>query len=132
MIIGIVITLVVLLAGALVIAVARDPGPNATDVAMGYCHALARGDFDAVYRMTDPEVLQGRNRPQWIAARREAPRPTIGAAAVHVQSVAVAPDHVRAVMVLDDAGHTAVVELVRRQRIWVVVSLAPVPAPTAP
>ena len=40
--------LVVLLAIAVVVGVARDPGPDPADVAIGYARALGVGDFDAV------------------------------------------------------------------------------------
>ena len=73
MIIGVVITLVVLLAIAVVVGVARDPGPDPADVAIGYARALGVGDFDAVYRLVDPELLKGRNRPQWVDEQNARP-----------------------------------------------------------
>jgi len=72
-IIGVVITLVVLLAIAVVVGVARDPGPDPADVAIGYARALGVGDFDAVYRLVDPELLKGRNRPQWVDEQNARP-----------------------------------------------------------
>src|SRR4029078_10237150 len=72
-IIGVVITLVVLLAIAVIIGVARDPGPGRAAVAIGYAGALGAGDFDALYRMIDPDLLDGRNRPQWVAEQTARP-----------------------------------------------------------
>ena len=121
MIIGVVITLVVLLAIAVVVGVARDPGPDPVDVAIGYARALGVGDFDAVYRLIDPELLQGRNRPQWVHEQTGRPH------------LAFAPDAVVArERVVHDGTATATlaigtdrivgVELVRRHGMWCVVS----------
>ncbi len=130
MIIGVVITLVVLLAIAVVVGVARDPGPDPVDVAIGYARALGSGDFDAVYRLIDPDLLQGRNRPQWV--EEQAARPHL----------AFAPDGVVARdRVLHDDTATATlaigtervvpVELVRRHGMWGVVSFDGVAAASA-
>lgn len=126
MIIAVVITLVVLLAGALVIGVARDGGPTPTDVAIGYGYALAHGDFDAVYRMTDPDVLHGRNRLQWIAEHEGRPRLIIEAPAVAARSTVVTAETARVVLSTDEAGGTATVELACRARIWVVTAFTPI------
>ena len=125
MTIAVVITLVVFLAGAVVIAVARDAGPTPTDVAIGYGSALAHGDFDAVYRMTDPDVLHGRNRLQWIAEQEGGARPRIEAPNVAARSTVVTADAARVVLTTDGNGGTATVELVCRARIWVVTAFTP-------
>ncbi len=129
MTIAVVITLVVLLAGAVVIAVARDSGPTPADVAIGYASALAHRDFDAVYRMTDPEVLQGRNRPRWIAEQEARPGPIIEAPAVAARSAVVTAETARVVLATDTSGGSATVELVCRARLWVVISFTPITSP---
>ena len=125
MTIAVVITLVVLLAGGLVIAVARDAGPTPTDVAIGYGSALAHGDFDAVYRMTDPDVLHGRNRLQWIAEQEGVARPRIEALTLAARSTVVTGETARVVLTTDENGGTATVELVCCARIWVVTAFTP-------
>ncbi len=117
---AIVLTLVVLLGLSVVIGVARDPGPTPTDVAIGYGRALANRDFDAVYRMIDDDVLRGRNRPQWMAEQAARPQLAMVADVVNAQSTVEAGDAARVVLVVDPVGATVTVDLVRRQRLWVV------------
>ena len=123
MIVAVAVTAIVAIAIAFVVAVGRDPGPAPVDVAIGYACALGTGDFDAVYRMLDPELVAGRNRADWIAAARGRPR------------AAWAQDAVRAVATPRVDGDTAMVDLdvgagqqlsvglVRRQRIWTVATI---------
>ncbi len=118
MTIAIVLTLVVLLGASLVIAVARDPGTGPTDVAIGYGRALATRDFDAVYQMTDDDVLRGRNRPQWIAEQAARPQHAMLADAVTAQSTVETGEQARVVLAVDGDGSTATVDLVLRQRVW--------------
>ncbi len=117
---AIVLTLVVLLGFSVILGVARDPGPTPTDVAIGYGCALANRDFDAVYRMTDDDILRGRNRPQWMAEQAARPQLAIVATAVGSQSTVEAGDAARVVLAVDSAGTTVTVDLVRRQRVWMV------------
>ncbi len=117
---AIVLTLVVLLGFSVILGVARDPGPTSTDVAIGYGRALANRDFDAVYRMTDDDVLRGRNRPQWVAEQAQRPQLAMVAAAVDSQSTVEAGDAARVVLAVDPVGSTVTVDLVRRQRVWMV------------
>ena len=117
---AIVLTLVVLLGFSVILGVARDPGPTPTDVAIGYGRALANRDFDAVYRMTDDDVLRGRNRPQWMAEQAARPQLAMLATAVDSQSTVEAGDAARVVLAVDPAGATVTVDLVRRQRVWMV------------
>ena len=126
MTIAVVIILVVLLGLSVIVAVGRDRGPTPTDVAIGYGAALAARDFDAVYRMTNPEVLHGRNRLEWIAEQETQPSAARRRSSVAVQSAVVSGDAARVVLSIDDAGAIAVVELVERQRIWVVAAFTPV------
>ncbi len=125
MTIAIVLILVVALGLAVVIAVARDPGPTPVDVAIGYTRALAKRDFDAVYRMTDETVLQGHNRPMWIAEQEARPHTAIDGAVVDAQSAVVTGDTARVVVAVDAGGGSATVALALRQRIWVVESFTP-------
>jgi hypothetical protein len=119
-IIGIVITLAVLLAISVVVAVARDPGPDPTDVAIGYARALANGDFDAVYHLIDPEMLEGRNRLQWVAAERNRPHVAFAPDAVQVRDRNVVGDGATVTLTVG-VDRVVPVELVQRQRVWAVV-----------
>ena len=120
----IVLSLVVLLGFSVVLGVARDPGPTPTDVAIGYVRALANRDFDAVYRMTDDDVLRGRNRPQWMAEQAARPQLAMVAASVVAQSTVEVGDDARTVLTVDSIGTTVTVDLARRQRVWVVRTLS--------
>ena len=120
----IVLTLVVLLGCSVVFGVARDPGPGPTDVAIGYSRALANRDFDALYRMTDDDVLRGRNRPRWMAEQAARPQLAMVAAAVDAQSVVELGDDARVVLAVDPVGTTVTVDLVRRQRVWLVRTIS--------
>ena len=130
MVIGIVITLVLLLVLAVIVAVARDPGPDPADVAIGYARALGIGDFDAVYRLVDPELLTGRNRPQWVEEQAARPHVVFPPGSVEARSRAVGED--AATVTLAIGGERVVaVELVRRQQVWAVAAFDGVPAATA-
>jgi hypothetical protein len=129
-VIAIVITLVVLLALAVIVAVARDPGYDPADVAIGYARALAVHDFDALYRMIDPELLEGRNRPQWVAEQATRPHLAISPDAVEVREHVVA-DGAATVTLSIGTDHLVPVELVVRQRVWTVVRFDGASAATA-
>ena len=117
---AIVLTLVILLGFSVILGVARDPGPTSTDVAIGYGRALANRDFDAVYRMTDDDVLRGRNRQRWMAEQAQRPQLAMVASAVNSESTVEAGDAARVVLVVDPLGATVTVDLVLRQRVWMV------------
>lgn len=68
----IVVALVLVLVMALIVAVAREPGPSAVDVALGYEHAWDRLDFDAIYRMSGAELRDGLSRSEYVTAERAA------------------------------------------------------------
>jgi hypothetical protein len=129
-IMAVVITLVVGLAIAVIVAVARDPGPTPDDVAIGYARALAAGDFDAVYRLVDPDLLQGRNRPAWVAAQTSRPRLAFSPDSVTATGCVVGDDNATVTLGVDD-GRAVPVELVRRQRVWVVARFDGVEAASA-
>lgn len=122
MIITVVIVLVVALALALIVAVAKDPGPSVQDVAAGYVRALAGGDFDAMYRMVDPESMRGRNRLDWIESSRHRPRIAITALTVRPLVVSTSEDDAIVEVTVDD-DRTFAVRLTYRNRAWWVVAL---------
>jgi hypothetical protein len=129
-IIGIVITLVVLLAIAVIVGVARDPGPDPADVAIGYARALGTGDFDAVYRLVDPDLLDGRNRQQWIDEQAGRPHLAFAPDTVEARSRTVG-DTTATVTLAIGADRAVPVELVRRQRVWTVAVFDGVPVAAA-
>lgn len=57
---------------ALVIAVARDPGPPADDVAVAYEDAWDRLDFEALWTLSGDELRDGMGRRDFVAAKRAA------------------------------------------------------------
>ena len=57
---------------AVVVGVAKDPGPSPTDIALGYEHAWDELDFDVVYRLSGPELHDGLAKADWVAAKRAA------------------------------------------------------------
>jgi hypothetical protein len=130
--VAVVLILVIGLALSVVIAVARDPGARPEDVAIGYARALADGDFDAVYTMTDDRVLHGTNRPRWVGAQRARPRAAIVREAVRARSIEVDGDGACIVLDVDTVGGQAQVELALRQRIWTVASFIALTSPDAP
>jgi hypothetical protein len=69
---GVIAVVVLILIVALVIAVARDPGPAADDVAVAYEDAWDRLDFDALWTLSGDELRDGMKKPDFIAAKRAA------------------------------------------------------------
>ena len=125
MTIAVVLVLVIGLGLCVVVAVARDPGPAPVDVAIAYTSALALGDFDAMYRMTDDAVLKGHNRVRWIDERANRPQPAVVRDAVAARVTDVEGDRAEVVVATDPHGGTALVTLTRRQRVWTVSSFTP-------
>ena len=74
---------------------------------------------------TDETVLQGHNRPKWIAEQVTRPHTAIDNAMVDAKSSVVTGDTARVVVTVDAAGGSATVALALRQRIWVVASFTP-------
>jgi hypothetical protein len=125
----------------LVIAVARDPGPAADDVAVAYEDAWDRLDFEALWTLSGDELRDGMGRRDFVAAKQAAyqRQPELGNLAARV-----AVEH------LDAGRHAAVVrtrvdergggiahnelQLAHRGGRWVVVAyhlLGPDGAPDA-
>ena len=129
MIIWIVIALILAIGAALIVAVARDEGPTATDVAIGYARAVAAADFDAVYTMTDPDQLGGRNRAAWVEGERARPHVVLAVDGVRVARYEVTGDAACVELVVDATGRGATVDLVRSQRAWGVTRFVVGPAP---
>jgi hypothetical protein len=127
--IAVVVVLVLALGLSLVIAVARDPGPTPTDVAMGYAIAFGAGDFDALYKLTSDLVLHGQNRVVWIAEREARPRRALDASRVVARSTVVDGDHGHVEVALADTDETVGVDLVFRNRMWLVESFGMPGAP---
>ena len=125
MTIAVMVVLVVGLGLCVVVAVARDPGPAPVDVAVAYTCALALGDFDAMYRMTDDAVLKGHNRVRWIDEHENRPRPAVVRDAVAARAMDIEGDRAEVVVETDPHGGTAVLTLTRRQRMWTVSSFTP-------
>jgi hypothetical protein len=69
---AIIAVVVFVLVVALVIAVARDPGPPLEDVAVAYEQAWDRLDFEALYALSGDELRDGMGRRDFVAAKRAA------------------------------------------------------------
>ena len=113
---------------ALVLAVARDPGPAPADVAVAYEEAWDRLDFDALWTLSGAELRDGMGRREYSAAKRAAyaARPELGglASAIAVEDVETSRDAAvirtrLALRVGDDTRNE--LQLVRRSERWVVV-----------
>jgi len=72
MISGIIAIVVLALVIALIVAVARDPGSPAEDVAVAYEEAWDRLDFEAVWTLSGDELRDGMGRRDFVTAKRAA------------------------------------------------------------
>lgn len=128
MLTAVIATLLFALIVALVVAVAKDPGPAPADVAVAYEGAWDRLDFDVLWTLSGAELRDGMDRRAYAAAKRAAyaARPELGglAAAVEVEAIGGTRDVAVVVtrLVLRSGEHTRnEVELARRSERWVVV-----------
>ena len=64
--------LVLVLCLALVIALARDPGPPPGDVALAYEFAWDRLDFETLWTLSGKELRDERSKPEFVAAKQAA------------------------------------------------------------
>ncbi len=64
--------IILLLIIALVIIVARDPGPSPTDVAVAYEAAWSRLDFNTLWTLSGYELRDGMNRVDYELAKKAA------------------------------------------------------------
>jgi hypothetical protein len=69
---AVVITLVVLLCFAVVVAIAKDRGPGPIDVAVSYEMAWDRFDFDVLWTLSGDELRDGLDRRDFVEAKRAA------------------------------------------------------------
>jgi hypothetical protein len=116
-----VIGFTVVLLIVVVVAIAREPGPGPTDVAIGYVRAAGSDDFDAMYRMIDPDLMRGRNRVDWIAEQRSRPHLAFDPNRVHAVRSEIGEEEAD-VDVAVDADRIVPVALVLRSRVWVVTT----------
>ena len=72
MIFAVVITLVLLLCLAVVIAIAKDRGPTPDDVAVSYEMAWDRFDFDVLWKLSGTELRDGLDRHEFVDVKRTA------------------------------------------------------------
>ena len=134
------LALTVLLVG-LVLGVAFERGPMPADVALGYELAWDRLDFTALWTLSSSELRDGRNRHDFVAAKRVAYRdqPRLRAVVDHVEIEGIAQrgQSVASVLTrLDLRDGPSVRNEIRLQRIhgsWRVASyeLRPEPAPSS-
>jgi molybdopterin-guanine dinucleotide biosynthesis protein A len=117
----VVIAFAVCLLLVVIVAVAREPGPGPADVAIGYARAVGAGDFDAMYRMIDPDLMQGRNRLDWIAAAGARPHVVFDPNGVRAVTVEVAEESAHVDVALD-ADRVVPVDVVRKNRVWVITT----------
>jgi hypothetical protein len=132
------LAVILVLVGAMIVAVARDPGPSPADVALGYEHAWDQLDFDAVYRLSGPELRDGLSRAQFVEAKRTAHREggSQGHLVAHAGVEETRIDGDVAVVVTrlelrDGSGLRNDVGLARRAREWQVVAYTLHPTATA-
>lgn len=128
MLTAVIAVLLFALISALVLAVARDPGPAASDVAVAYEEAWDRLDFDSLWTLSGVELHDGMRRREYAAAKRSAyaARPELGGltSAVVVEDVDATRDGavIRTRLMLHSGGDTRnELQLARRSQRWVVV-----------
>jgi hypothetical protein len=129
MITAIVAVGIVMLVIALVVAVARDPGPPPADVALAYEEAWDRLDFESLWALSGDELRDGLGRKQFVAAKSAAyaRQSGLGQLASEItvedldagESAAVA--HTR-VDLRDGSIARNVIELAKRAGRWAVVA----------
>jgi hypothetical protein len=129
--------IVLALCVALIVAVARDPGPRPDEVALAYELAWDRLDFDSLWTLSGIELHDGLDRDKFIAAKRSAyaARPELDRLArdVAIEDVAGGMSYasVRTSVVLRDGEsvHNQI-HLAKRGGKWLVVGyqLEPDPA----
>ena len=120
---------VVFLVLALVVAVARDPGPPPGDVALAYELAWDRLDFETLWSLSGTELRDDRSKPDFVEAKRAAydRAPGLAGLAHHVllDDVAAGTDVavVRTRIELTDGGVVRnELRLARRDGSWQVVA----------
>lgn len=134
MIFVVVLVIIAALVVAVIVGVAKDPGPSPVEVALGFEHAWDLHDYDVLYRMSGPELHEGLKKADWVAAKRA--QRGGSASADHVVDVAAdAEQHegeaavvtTRLTMTDGSVRHNEV-RMLRRSRAWEVVARAPLPS----
>jgi hypothetical protein len=69
---AVVVTALILLCIALVVAIARDQGPPPGEVAVAYELAWDRLDFETLWTLSGPELRDGRAKPDFVTSKRAA------------------------------------------------------------
>ena len=72
MISAIVAVVIFLLVIAVIVLFARDPGPTPADIAIAYELAWDRLDFDTLWALSGPEMRDGLDKRDYIAAKARA------------------------------------------------------------
>ena len=72
MISAIVAVVIFALVITLVVLFAREPGPTPTDIAVSYELAWDRLDFDTLWALSGPELRDGLDKREYIAAKKHA------------------------------------------------------------
>ena len=72
MIFGVIIGLILALCVALVVLIAKDPGPRPDDAAVSYEMAWDRLDFDVLWTLSGTELRDGLDRKHFVATKRAA------------------------------------------------------------
>lgn len=135
MIFAFVLVLVIGLCVALVVGVAKDPGPPPTEIALGYEHAWDLRDFDVVYRLSGPELHVGLRKAEFIAAKRadhaDPPDHDRNASEVVVEANQQGDDATVMTRLTRRDGSVVhhEVRLHRRSRTWQVVAYRLLPTP---
>jgi hypothetical protein len=64
--------LVLVVLFAVIVAIAKDPGPGPEDVAVAYEVAWDKLDFESLYTLSGRELRDGLDRHQFVAAKKAA------------------------------------------------------------
>ena len=136
MVTAVVAVIILLLCGAVVVAIAKDRGPGPDDVAVSYEHAWDRLDFASLFTLSASELRDGLDRKAFVAAKRAAyaERSELRGLVENVvaDDVAVRGKHAivtTRVELRDGAVVHNRVELVRRTSRWQVYGYAVAPEP---
>lgn len=124
-----VIVVVFGLIGALIVAIAVEPGSSPRDAALAYELAWDRLDFDTIWTLSSEALRDGRKRPDFIRDKRAAyhSQPRLATVVEHVEIEAVARHGRDAAAVLtrldlrDEPSVRNELHLERRSGAWSVI-----------
>jgi hypothetical protein len=108
------------------IAVGHENGPSASDTAISYALARARGEWSIAYDLSSKELRGGLNRAQFVAAQRGsyAPGASIASPHVQVEQATALSDAAVVVVRVEDLDLALRVDCERREGSWVVTAVA--------